>query len=463
MNKIILLLLFSLLSVLLPSAIARASETNEPPAECIVISEDEPISDEVEISTAAVTSKDPAAVRQAVKQAEFLLREAEMNYEQGNKTRAEKLFHESFETLNSAELEVSSLYAVRSSYNNLITAVTKTFSDKKQSKTSSGKYRIPMDTDNELVKKYIALYSQGRPKETITRAFERSGRYRSMILKVLKEYDLPEELIYLPVVESLYSNNDLSRAGALGLWQIMPERGRALNLRVNHWIDERKDPEKATRAAAQYLKELYTLFDDWHLALAAYNRGEFGLSRDLKFLKATNIETMNSRNAVPRETRNYVPQFIACVVIGDNYKDYGFEFNFENPVEYDDVVIDKIVDLEVIAKCAGTDTQTIRDLNPSLRAWCTPYNYPDFKLHIPRGAKAAFLDNLAQVKDLNPSRGYIKYKISRGDYLGKIAKKFQTSVSALKQDNKIKNEKALRIGQVLIIRPGRKYSEKSGG
>ena len=132
------------------------------------------------------------------------------------------------------------------------------------------------------------------------------------------------------------------------------------------------------------------------------------------------------------------------------------------PTAHDDVVIDKIIDLDVIAKCANTNTETIRGLNPSLHAWCTPYNYPNFTLHLPAGTKDMFLAKIAEVKDLNPSNGVIRYKVVKGDYLGKIAKKFGTSVSSIMEDNRVKNAKALRIGQTLMIRPGRKYAAKQG-
>ena len=263
---------------------------------------------------------------------------------------------------------------------------------------------------------------------------------------------------YLPVVESLYRVEDLSRAGALGLWQIMPQRARALDLKLNYWIDERKDPEKSTRAAARYLKELFLMLDDWHLVLAGYNRGEFGLVRDLKFSNATTICEMAERSAVPKETQLYVPQFIAVSMIGEDPQKYGYDLVYDPPLVYDTVKIPTVIDLKIVAQCAGTSLSTIRELNPSLIAWCTPHNAPDFELHIPSGTAGAFTANIALVKDLNPSPGYIKYKVLGNDWLEKIAKKFSTTVTAIKEDNaRVKKQKYLRVGQVLIIRPGRKY------
>lgn len=278
-----------------------------------------------------------------------------------------------------------------------------------------------------------------------------------MVLAKLREYGLPEELVYLPIVESLYSNNDLSSAGALGIWQFMPKRARALNLKINYWIDERKDPEKATRAAAEYLRDLFLMFDDWHLALAAYNRGEYGLGRDLRFSQATNIVQMADRKAVPRETEKYVPQFIAATIIAENYRDYGFNPKFEQPEQYDEVITTNVVDLKIAAECVNASVETIRELNPAIMAWCTPQNYPDFKLKLPKGTRDMYLENIAKVKDLNPTRGFIKYKVAKNDSLSKIAYKFKTSVDSIREDNKLKRSCVLRIGQVLIVRPGKKY------
>lgn len=414
--------------------------------------------EEAEASAQTLSPENRMTTRKTIKESQLILNEAVINFEQGEKRKSKLLFHEALNLLNSADITPDQFYALRKEMNNIYDRLDTEFKDlTAKNKPSDGKYSICMDTDNALVKKYMKLYTEGAPKENIRKALERSGRYKEMISGILREYNLPRELIYLPIVESLYTINDRSSAGALGLWQIMPARARALNLKVNYWIDERKDPEKSTRAAAQYLKELYTMFDDWHLALAAYNRGEYGLARDMNFSKAVNISDFSDRNAVPNETERYVPQFIVCTLIGDNYADYGFNVQFEEALKYDDISVDKVIDLEVVAKCVESDLGTIRMLNPSLRTWCTPPNYENFILHLPAGTKELFLKNLANVKDLNPSRGFVKYRVMKGDYLGRIAAKFQTSVKAIQEDNRIKNARTLRIGQVLMIRPGRKY------
>jgi membrane-bound lytic murein transglycosylase D len=323
-------------------------------------------------------------------------------------------------------------------------------------------FEISMAYDQEVLDKWMKIYTTGKPKQNIKTALERSGKYRDMILEILKEYNLPEELLYLPIVESLFNNNTVSTAKAVGLWQIMAHRGQALGLHINYWIDERKDPVKATRAAAKYLKELFILLNDWHLALSAYNRGEYGLIRDMKFSNSSSLTEMKQRNATPKETQNYIPQFIVSVKIASDPEKYGFtDLHYQEPLKYDVVIINKVIDLKIVAKCANTTVEIIRELNPAILAWCTPHGYKNFELHLPSGTKDVFLENIAKEKDLNPSPGFIKYKVKKGEYLEKIAKNFKTTVKAIKEDNpKLKKQKYIQPNQIIVIRPGRKYYNK---
>lgn len=411
----------------------------------------------IEISTSAAARR--SALILSIKEAEMLFNKADKSFTKGNTEKAQELYDQSLCALSQAGLDAAVLNELRDDFKTMFAKLNTSLHASAAKHAAGASYKIPMDENNEIVQKYLKLYTENAgARHLIMDALKRSGRYRPMILHTLKEYDLPEELVYLPVVESLYRVGDRSNAGALGLWQIMPQRARALDLKLNYWVDERKDPEKSTRAAAQYLRELYLMLDDWHLVLAGYNRGEFGLVRDLKFSNATNICEMADRRAVPKETRLYVPQFIAVCLIAANPKKYGYDFTYDPPLAYDSATVSSVIDLKIVAQAAGTTVQTIHDLNPSLLAWCTPHNATDFELHIPSGTAAQFTTNIAQVKDLNPDPGYIKYAVQRNDWLEKIAKKFSTTVTAIKEDNiRIRSQKYLRIGQVLIIRPGRKY------
>lgn len=411
----------------------------------------------VEVSTSAAASR--SALILSVKEAEMLFNKADKSFTKGNTDKAQELYDQSLNALCQAGLDAAVLNELRDDFKTVFTKLNTALHASAAKHASGTSYKIPMDENNELVQKYVKLYTENpAAKRLIMDALKRSGCYRPMILQTLKEYDLPEELVYLPVVESLYRVGDRSHAGALGLWQIMPERARALDLKLNYWVDERRDPEKSTRAAAQYLRELYMMLDDWHLVLAGYNRGEYGLVRDLRFSNATNICEMADRRAVPKETRLYVPQFIAVCLIAANPKKYGYDFTYDPPLAYDTTKISSVIDLKIVAQCAGTTVQAIRELNPSLLAWCTPHNAADFELHIPSGTAGLFTENIAKVKDLNPDPGYIKYTVQKNDWLEKIAKKFSTTVTAIKEDNaRVRSQKYLRVGQVLVIRPGRKY------
>ena len=374
---------------------------------------------------------------------------------------AKKNFNLFLDTLKSADIDPALYFFIFDDLNEILKQLNSIYSSNATTLAPISKEcSITMSADdNSLIEKYIYIYSSKPAKARIQLAFERSGAYKDIILETLRKMNLPEELLYLPVVESLYNNNTVSRAGAVGLWQIMAHRGRALGLQINYWIDERKDPEKSTKAACLYLKQLYLMLNDWHLALAAYNRGEYGLIRDMKFSNASNISEMISRNAIPKETQNYVPQFIAAATIANNLESYGFkDLAYDEPLKYDIYNSDKVIDLKIVASCANTTLEEIKKLNPALQAWSTPLGYPNFALKIPYGSKDIFLENISKVKDLNPSPGFVKHKVVRGEYLEKIASKYKTSPKEVYKDNpSLSKRKYLRPGQILVIRPGRKY------
>ncbi|MFA5138424.1 MAG: transglycosylase SLT domain-containing protein [Elusimicrobiota bacterium] len=321
------------------------------------------------------------------------------------------------------------------------------------------KHIIPIDPENPVTKKYVEFYTSRR-KESVEQALGRSGRYRKLIESALAKAGLPKELFYLVMAESEYKLNAMSRAGAAGLWQFMPFTGRKYGLEVSYWVDERFDPEKATRAAIRYLSDLHSWFKDWHLAMAAYNRGEGGIGRDLEFTRSTDFGTLSDRNGLPRETDHYVPKFMACVLVGENPEAYGLHPAYEEPEPYDEVPIERDLDLGVAAACAGTTREVLQKLNPTLRSWCTPKSRPGFKLRIPSGGKAAFLENLAKVKEWNPGPQLMRYTVRKGDNLGKLSRQFRTSVKNIVHLNNLHSAKFIRPGMVLKIQPGKGYGGK---
>lgn len=410
----------------------------------------------------AIEKKDIDIItKQNIVEADEYFNKASEASSQGDHAAVAENYHKFLKKLNSVDVDPSMSEYLLTDCENILAKI-KNIHNIDANRTHLNRdetYEISMDYDKDILDKWMRIYTTGRGKKSVQLALERSGRYRDMILSVLKEYKLPEELVYLPIVESLFYNNTVSRAKAVGLWQIMANRGKALGLQINYWVDERRDPVKATRAAAKYLKELFILLNDWNLALSAYNRGEYGLIRDMKFSNASSVFEMKERNAVPKETQNYVPQFIVAAKIASDPEKYGFtDLQYQQPLQYDTVLIEKVMDLKVVAKCANTTVEEIKELNPSIMAWCTPHGYKNFELNLPYGSKETFLENIAKEKELNPSPGCVKHKVKNGEWTEQIASRYKTTVAAIKEDNpKIKKQKHLKPGQVLIIRPGRQY------
>ena len=316
--------------------------------------------------------------------------------------------------------------------------------------------------DDTVVKKYISLYT-GHPRRraSLQDAFQRMARHRAVIESELRDLGLPHELLYLPLVESEYQTRAVSRAGAVGLWQFMARTGRMAGLKINFWIDERLDPVKSTRAALRHLKDLHDWYQSWPLALAAYNRGSPGLERDLTFTRSPDFASAAQRGALPGETEQYVPKFMAVTSIAENAADYGFRIPpaVETSTASDRIVLPKPLDLKVAAQCAGTTEDEIRELNPVLRLWCTPKDETSFALNLPPGTADKTQACLALVKDWTPAADVLKYRVKRGDYLGRIASRYRTTIKEVMRENHLSSPKRLRVGQVLRIRPGRKFRQ----
>jgi membrane-bound lytic murein transglycosylase D len=312
-------------------------------------------------------------------------------------------------------------------------------------------YEMPINPDDPLVAKYLALFKEGRRRQHLEEAFQRSGRYRARILAEIRARGLPEELWVVPVVESGYKVNAYSRARAVGLWQFMASTARRYGLTVNEWVDERRDPIKSTQAALDYLKHLYEWFNNWDFALAAYNRGEGGIHRDIAKSHIADFMEMAELQATHRETQNHVPQIHAAAIIAKHAHQYGFELRDE-PARADTVVIDYVVDLEVAAQSAGTTEEMLRELNPELRTWVTPVlskDYLTYALKLPLGSGERYLREIAKVEDKTPKR-QVQYAVRRGDTLGSIARKFGVSVASIKRWNSLRSNR-IRPGQRLVV------------
>jgi membrane-bound lytic murein transglycosylase D len=212
----------------------------------------------------------------------------------------------------------------------------------------------------------------GELKASVQQSLLRSGKYKRMIDRVLAENRLPKVLAYLPVIESAYLPTLTSRAGARGIWQFMPQTAREYGLRVDSWVDERADPERATQAAAAYLKDLYREFHDWPLALAAYNAGAGRIHRALENTASSTYWELRERRAIPAETRGYVPTFFAAITIAGNPAAYGFRIGDPIDVPEIRVEVEGPISFDCLAELADVDQQLLRDLNPAYRRGVVP-------------------------------------------------------------------------------------------
>lgn len=320
-------------------------------------------------------------------------------------------------------------------------------------------YDIPI-TINAQVERWIDYFQTRIPKR-FQIWLTRSGRYDKMMRGILKSYGLPEDLFYLAMIESGFSCNAYSRAHAVGPWQFIRGTGRRYGLKIDYWVDERRDPVKATHAAAQYLKDLYAEFGSWYLAAAGYNAGEAKIRRALKRYKADDFWDISHsrRRYLKRETKNYVPKMIAAALIAKEPEKYGFkQVTYAEPMVFDTVSVHGGTSLGVAAKLAGIKTQQLAALNPELRRWCTPPNKSKYDLRIPQGTKASFETAYAAlpIKERKARIGTIKVRVQKGDTLGRIAATYRVSLKDLMSMNPRVNPRRMRVGQVVHVPPNRR-------
>lgn len=307
---------------------------------------------------------------------------------------------------------------------------------------------------NPDVEREIASF-QGRERAFFLEAYRRSGLYRPMIVEQLREAGLPEQLSWLPLVESGFKERALSRARALGLWQFIASTGYRYGLDRSDWVDERMDPEKATQAAIAYLNALHNLFGDWMTALAAYNCGEHSVLKQIQRQQVSYFDQFWDLYArLPSETRRYVPRFLAVLAILDDPAQYGFELpETYAPVEFETVEIARAAKLESLDGALGLERGTLAKMNPELRRNATPNRaYP---LKVPIGAAQTVLASVDSLPKWEPPQVTTAvHRVRRGDTLSGIAARYGTSVSELMSLNNLRSAHRISPGQQLRV-PGR--------
>jgi membrane-bound lytic murein transglycosylase D len=301
---------------------------------------------------------------------------------------------------------------------------------------------------NEAVLSCIQLY-QGTLREWFEEALARGGRYLPHIRQVFASEGIPEDLAYVALVESAFKTGALSRAKAKGVWQFMPRTGREYGLRQDWWVDERSNPEKATRAAARYLKFLKGMFGDWDLALAAYNAGPGKVIRGLKRYQKTDYWDLRRTRALKRETKNYVPMIHAAIVVAKAPEEYGFSVEPEAALAYETVPVDGAVDLRLIAECAGVEVDEVKLLNPELRRFATPAQ-KSYDVNVPQGSGLTVGECLGSI----PPEKRVRFRthvVARGQTLSGIARRYGTRVRDIAEANGLNPRRSLRRGAELII------------
>ena len=311
---------------------------------------------------------------------------------------------------------------------------------------------VPHDlplTVNESVLQYLSFFTTTRGRAIVSRGLDRSGRYRDMIRRVLKEEGVPQDLIYLAQAESAFQPDAVSRAGARGIWQFMPFRGEEYDLERSYYIDDRSDPEKATRAAARHLRDLYALFGDWYLVMAAYNSGPITVTKAIERTGYADFWELQKRRVLPKQTQNYVPIIIALALVAKAPSLYGVQVDAQKPPEIEAIRLDHPIALRLVADAANMDIDDLHELNPELLRNVTP-SLPGFQLKLPAGTAKAFEENIQQV----PTDKWTSWRLhstEAGETLADIARRYSVTVPAIEAANHLEPRATLPQGFLLNV------------
>jgi membrane-bound lytic murein transglycosylase D len=310
-------------------------------------------------------------------------------------------------------------------------------------------------SNNKYVQMWVN-YFQGRGRKHMEVYLERSGKYIEMMKAVLKEEGLPEDLIYIALIESGFSAQAHSHASAVGYWQFIRGTGSRYGLRIDGFVDERRDPVLSTHAAAQYFKSLYSLFGDWYLSMAAYNAGENRIKRAAMKYNTRNFWDFMARRRLPKETQNYVPKYLAARLIAQNPSAYGFHaINYKDQLEYDVVEVSSPISLTILAKEISMPYDELKVLNPMYRTDFVPvYRGVNSTVRVPKGMLTQAYAALPKTGATQPtyvSKDYFIYRVRPGDNLSTIARRHRTGVATLRNLNYLSSRSVLRIGQRLRV------------
>jgi membrane-bound lytic murein transglycosylase D len=309
---------------------------------------------------------------------------------------------------------------------------------------------IPMTMNDHVMREIQSFQTQER--DFFLESYKRSGRYRGEIVEALKEAGLPEDLSWLPLIESGFKLRALSRSRAFGLWQFIPSTGYKFGLKRNVWIDERLDPAKSTSAAIAYLQELHQMFGDWATVLAAYNCGEGSVARAIRTQKLDYLDNFwDFYERLPRETARYFPRFLAVLAIVKDPAKYGFTLDeLDKPLSYETVTVERPVRLQTIAEKLDVDLDDLTALNPELRRSATPNT--TYALKVPVGKSEVVLASFDTLAKWSPPKvEFVVHRVRRGETLSLIALRYRTSLQRILEANNLRRGRLLQIGQKLKI------------
>ena len=319
---------------------------------------------------------------------------------------------------------------------------------------TNAQYDIPVVLNEKVLKSLNFWLTRGR--KLFIDGLMRSGRYRDMIEQVFREHSIPPDVMYLAQAESLFKPNAVSRARARGIWQFGKGTALRYGLKVNSYVDERSDPEKATKAAACYLSDLFAMFKDWNLVLAAYNWGEGKVQRlmERRGLKDFWEMTDLRRGSLPAETKNHVPLIMASIILAHNPEKYGLPRQLDSPEDSVKLAVAKPIDLRAVARILNITLEELKRLNPALKGLSTPADYPSFQLKVPTGADPEISQQIAELPEVKfkpPEENAARYKVQRGNTLSGIAARHHVTVTALVRANPGVSAKTLQIGRWIRI------------
>lgn len=310
-------------------------------------------------------------------------------------------------------------------------------------------FDIPMQAD-PLVQLWIDKLS-GPGRQTFSKWLERAGRYVPLFESILADYGLPRDLVFLAMIESGFKTDAASWASAVGPWQFMPRTARSFGLRVGFWIDERRDFVKSTHAAARYLERLYLDYGDWHLAFAAYNAGPATVSRALERTGNHGFWPLTRSAWLQDETKQYVPKLLAAAEVSKNARRYGLDpLEYAAPLAWEFLLIEDATDLGTLSQACGLASEdSLRELNPELRAGVTPPGEP-YRLRVPPGTRTHCQAGLAKL-DIEDQLTYRYHLVQPGDTVARIAQRYKTSPEAILRFNQMKRAEQLQDFEELVV------------